>query len=717
MLNAAQDCLIMDSSKAPHTSAGFDPHSLLEQAPYGVLIHRGCKLLFANTAMARLLGYATAAELYEFSYAEFLPPEFHKVATQIGEGVKVKEIPLNPQECRFTRKDGSVFSAEVLARRVDLDDETAFQIAVIDISERKAREYRMKESDALSRMLVASTHGGVVLQDLDYRILAINPAAERILGLSGQDALGQPMDILANGFNEAGEALLGEQSPVNFTILTGTPAPSRVVLIEGQDGSKWLWFSTQPLIREGELEPYAILSSFEDITQLREAQSNLRHSANHDELTGLPNRHCMQKQLAQSLSQARRRAQPLAVVFLDLDRFKNVNDSYGHAIGDKLIREVATRLTLMLRETDWVSRPGGDEFVILLPDTNEEQARNVLAPLLQALSLPFRIGTTEFYTSASLGIALYAPGDETTADELLKAADTAMYSAKGDGQTSYRFFEPSMFEAVHERAWLENNLRRGLEEGQFVVYYQPKADTQTGRLNGVEALVRWNHPDRGLVSPSTFIPFAEESGLIVPLGRWVLQEACRQAKEWHSRGFDIPVAVNLAARQLKERTLLSDIHDALEATGLPPHLLELELTESALVTNHAQALETLEDLRAMGIKLYIDDFGTGYSSLSQIANFPLDALKIDLSFTSKITTENKINTLVRAILLLAKSLNMTVVAEGVETSAQLHCLQALGCDQIQGFLISKPLLPAVLEEYFDLGTKGGAPMFKTKLIA
>jgi diguanylate cyclase (GGDEF)-like protein/PAS domain S-box-containing protein len=574
--------------------------------------------------------------------------------------------------------------------------------------ERRSREARRVEAETLAHLLVAGAPAGSVMQDKNLRILSINPAAERLLGVTAKEALGQPMDILANCTDEAGAPVMGNRSPVSLALITGQPVLGNAVYFDGRSGSRWLWISAKPLFREGEAAPYAVLSSLEDITALREAQSALERTAYYDVLTGLPNRQSLLRHLGPALAAAENASQSLAILHVNLDRFKNINDSYGHLVGDKILRAVAARLTRAVRDVDGLFRVGGDDFVVALANTDRAQANIVADRLMAALAVPFPLDAAQFYTSACVGGAIYVPGSVPSADDLLKGAGSAMSHAKVTGQGHCRFFEPKMLVQAQERVWLDNNLRRGIEEGQFELYYQPKADARTGRLAGVEALVRWNHPDAGVVSPLRFIPFAEESGLVVPLGSFVLQEASRQALVWHARGLSIPIAVNVAAAQLQGTRLLTEVRTFLETSGLPPHLLELELTESALVSDEAHAATTLDALRALGIKLYIDDFGAGYSSLAQLANFSFDALKIDLAFIAKITTDPKAHALVRTIVLLGKALNLKVVAEGVESPAQLQCLQTLGCDEIQGYLASQPLTITALEATFALGTVGGA---------
>lgn len=679
--------------------------SLVEQAPYGVLVHRDGVVLYANQEAARLLRYGSPCQLINKTYFSLLEPSFRPEAKELVQRIITNPEPFAPRERNYMCQDGTTLVAEIVGSVVTYQGEPALQVAFSDVSERKAAERRLKESDALNQTLVSGINSGVVLQDLEGRVLAINPSAERILAVSRAQVLGQVFDILRMGFDVSGKPLDGDKSPVATVIRTGEPVAAQIVALATQSMPTWLWFSAQPLIREGEEKPYAVLSSFEDVTQLRDVQAQLYHSANHDSLTGLPNRTLMNRQLEQALESAERLGESLAVMFLDLDGFKNVNDSFGHATGDELIRQVAMRLSALLRDTDWVARLGGDEFVIFLGDTNESQSRIVAERILSAFDHPFAVGSAEFYTGASVGIAMY-PKVAQTVDELLKCADTAMYSAKAAGRQTYRFFEPVMLTKAQERLWLENNLRRGLDEEQFFLMYQPKVNALSGELLGVEALVRWRHPTKGLISPAGFIPFAEESGLIVPLGRWVINEACRQVKAWQDKGLNVPVAVNLASRQLRDPCILQDINDALETYGIPAHLLEIELTESTLVSDALQATGVLDDIRAMGVRLYIDDFGTGYSSLSQIANFSMDALKIDLTFTSKVTSDPKVYALVKIILTLARTLGMQVVAEGVETEEQLRCLQELGCDQIQGYLFSKPVLPDELKSQYYRNASG-----------
>ena len=692
----------------PHSTVLTD-HAALDQAPCGVLVYRDSKVLYANPEAARLLGYPASAALAGMRILDLVDAR-DAARVQLQERrVPGSPLPFAPEQQRLLRADRTTLTAEVICRGVFFDGERAMQVAFTDVSERNAAEARLQESEAFNRALVQGINSGVVVQDLTGRILATNPAAERILHLSGVEVVGREMNILCDGFDEEGNALTSATCSVAQVIRIGKSVADQVISLPRTGTGTWLLFATTPLFREGETTPYAVLSSFDDITPLRRTQATLYHNANHDELTGLPNRYSMQRHLRHVVEGAARENQPFAVLLLDLDGFKNVNDSYGHAVGDQLIQSVATRLTAALRETDWVARLGGDEFIVILEYSRPEDARAAAQRVLDVLALPFTVNATEFYTTASMGIAMF-PDAGQTVDELLKSADTAMYSAKSQGRHVVQFYVPEMLEEAKERIWLENNLRCGLDEGQFYLCYQPKANTGSGKLSGVEALVRWNHPERGLVPPSGFIPFAEESGLIVPLGRWVLNEACRQVRAWLDCGIRIPVAVNLAARQLRDPGLLGDIQAAILSHNIPPELLEMELTETALILDEEQANSTLDTIRSLGVKLYIDDFGTGYSSLSQIANFSMDALKIDLSFTAKVTSDKKVLALVRAIVLLARSLGMTVVAEGVETEQQLACLKKLGCDQVQGYLLSKPLSADALGEAFLLATEGGADL-------
>ncbi len=425
--------------------------------------------------------------------------------------------------------------------------------------------------------------------------------------------------------------------------------------------------------------------------EIQRSNEALERQANVDTLTGLANRNLLGDRLDQALIFARRANRVAAVLVLDLDRFKTVNDSMGHSHGDLLLREVASRLHTCVRDGDTVARLGGDEFVVVLADMAEvsdtvPMAQKILATLAQ----PMRLGSQEVSTSASLGISAY-PRDGETAEVLLRHADTAMYRAKDQGGNAMAFFTPEMNDAVIRRLEIETGLRRALENSEFRLHFQPIVDVVTGRVTSAEALVRWQDPAKGLVPPDVFIPVAEETGLIVPIGQWVLQEACKQARHWRERGLGvIPVAVNLSARQFRDPSLEASVEDALRAAACPASALQLEITESMVMTDPDRALATMHRLNTLGVLLSIDDFGTGYSSLSHLKRFPLHKLKIDRTFVRDIEIDSNDAAIVDAILVLAKKLGMRTVAEGVETEGQLGFLRALGCDEYQGYLFARP---------------------------
>jgi len=444
--------------------------------------------------------------------------------------------------------------------------------------------------------------------------------------------------------------------------------------------------------------------------QVQSAKVQLEHLVHHDVLTDLPNRTLLQDRLGQAIELARRQDRQLAVMFMDLDQFKHINDSLGHAVGDQLLQSVAERLMGCVRHLDTISRQGGDEFVLLLPYIEHaEDAAFTAQKILVALAQPHRIDENTIHIGASIGISIY-PDDGQDAETLIKCADSAMYHAKENGRNNYQFFEQGMNVRAVERQFIEGGLRRALELQEFVLHYQPKINLHNGAIVGVEALIRWRHPQRGLLSPVQFVPIAEDCGLILPIGRWVLREACRQARAWQDAGLPpITVAINTSAAEFRADDFLDNLRATLEASRLEPRFLELELTESVLMRDAEATGSVLHALADLGIKLAVDDFGTGYSSLSYLRRFPIDTLKIDQSFVSRMTHNPDDAAVVGAVISMAKSLRLRVIAEGVETAEQAAFLQTQHCDEGQGYLFGRPVAAEALASLLQTGISPAFP--------
>ena len=450
-------------------------------------------------------------------------------------------------------------------------------------------------------------------------------------------------------------------------------------------------------------EPARMHGTMQDITERKAAAEQIRQLALYDSLTGLPNRHLFKEQLSHAVARAKRTGEVLIMLSLDLDRFKRVNETLGHEGGDLLLKEASGRLSKALRPTDYVThdeldsinqsvaRPGGDEFTMLLAVSQAQDGAKVAGRILDALSRPFTLGDNEIVVSASIGIAVY-PLDGDDAESLLKNADAAMYYAKEQGKNNYQYYNQSMNLSAVERLTLESNLHRALERSEFSLYYQPKVDVANGAIIGVEALIRWRHPELGLVSPADFIPLAEETGLIIPIGEWVLASACGEIRGWLQDGLAaVPIAVNISAKQFQQQDICATVTRVLREYGVPPHLLEIEVTESTAMHNAEATSATLSNLKALGLSIAIDDFGTGYSSLSYLKRFPIDSLKIDRSFVTGLPGNADDAPIAQAIITMAHALRLKVVAEGVETDAQREFLAANGCDEMQGYYFSRPV--------------------------
>jgi diguanylate cyclase (GGDEF)-like protein/PAS domain S-box-containing protein len=565
--------------------------------------------------------------------------------------------------------------------------ERAVRDARARVEARKTDEARRK-TERRFQALIENSADAIVLVDAEGTVQYRSPPTARLLGYSDDERVGRSILELVHPEDEAGvRTSIGEclRAP-------GRPVAFQCRARDKSGGWKALDGSLNNLTADEAIG--AIVVNCRDITERREAEQRLAYLSQFDSLTGLPNRNLFRDRLDQGLGQARRHQWLVAVVLVNLDRFKIVNETLGHGAGDKLLVQAAERVSHAVRAGDTVARFGADEFALALSNlARPDDASMVAQTVLDALGRPFEIEGQRVYVSASLGIAV-SPDDGVSGDVLLKNADAAMHRVKEQGRNSFQFYLPEMNERAVQRLQLETALRGALERGEFALHYQPKATLATGAISGFEALLRWRQSDRRLMSPARFIPVLEDTGLIVPVGDWVMSSACLQIRAWQRQGLGSrSVAVNLSARQFQQPGLDAAIARLIEETGVDPRLLDLELTESLLMRDAEQAVRVLKTLKSYGVRIAVDDFGTGYSSLAYLKRFPLDALKIDRAFVRDVTTDPDDAAIAIAIINLAHSLKLKVIAEGVETPAQLRFLREHGCDEIQGYVFAEPLPP------------------------
>jgi diguanylate cyclase (GGDEF)-like protein/PAS domain S-box-containing protein len=581
--------------------------------------------------------------------------------------------------------------------------------AVRTMMERRSTEAMLLENQVANVTLDAI--GEAVLRtDTHGNIAYLNRIAENLTGWRQEKALGRPVaDVLRIVDAASGAAVRDALEIVMREDKTaGVTANCINCILVRPDGFKLGIEITVTPIHDQDGAATGAVVAFRDVSVARATSLEMSHLAQHDFLTDLPNRMLFNDRLKQAISLAVRQSKQLAVMFVDLDHFKKINDSLGHGVGDKLLQSVAGRLVTCVRRTDTVSRMGGDEFVVLLSQVeNGEDAAVSARKILRALALPHIIDNKSLDVNVSIGVSTF-PSDGPDAESLMNKADTAMYEAKQHGRNNYQFFRRDMHARLADRQSLERDLRYALGRNEFLLHYQPKFNLQTGHITGVEALIRWEHPQRGLVYPGEFVPIAEECGLILATGRWVLLEACRQARAWSDAGLGIvPVAVNVSASEFGDKDFVSGVRAVLIATGVKPPNLELELTESVLMHDAESTVRTLGALKAMGVRLAIDDFGTGYSSFTYLRRFPVDALKLDQSFVQEITADPEDATIVDAMINIGKSLKQRVIAEGVETRAQLNFLQRHGCAEGQGYYFSRPVVAGQVDKLLQSGLQAG----------
>lgn len=653
-------------------------------SPDGLLLSRQSDglLLEVNEGFCRLTGYN-------------LDPRLDQTSLDLGIWVDLNERKLllsklkkdgfvRDFSCHIRRSDGQIRLCELSARPLPIAGADCMLTIARDITER----HLMQEKLQLAATVFENTAEGVLITDTDQRITAVNRAFSEITGYSEIEALGQTPRLLASGQHDSAFYV------AMWHQLTAEGHWQGEIFNKRKNSELYPSWLTISAVRNSEREITHFVAVFADISSLKHAQAKLDYQAHHDPLTGLPNRALFENRLHAALQCSQVSNRQGAVLFLDLDRFKHINDSLGHPVGDLLLKGIAQRLKEQVRDVDTVARLGGDEFIILLPGLHKPSDASAIAnKLLACFSAPFQAGEHEFFTSASIGISLY-PQDGSDVASLIRNADAAMYRSKAKGRNRVEAYTRDLTAQASVRVALENELRRAIERNELSLCYQPKLSLKTQNLVGAEALIRWNHPTFGDVSPEHFIHLAEENGTILQLGDWVLEQACRQMHQWQKRYQPFgPLSINLAGAQMRQPHLAKRIEQLLKTYQLKAGDLQLEITENFIMSQAEEALSVLHQLKQLGVQLAIDDFGTGYSSLSYLKRLPLDILKIDQSFIRGLPDDPHDAAITRAIIALGRSMQLTIIAEGVENQAQQHFLAAEGCEQIQGYIVSLPLPP------------------------
>ena len=669
------------------------------------------KVSYVNAAGARMLKAKDAEQLIGRQLTALVHPDYREVITEGMEHFIGEETSL---PLKFLRMDGKVIDVEVAVLSFGPASDRSFMMEVRDITERKRAEEELRmahgdlearvekrtreltrevaerrqaeESLRLAGKVIDNLTEAVVIVDPDFKVTAVNPAFTQITGFTTREVIGKAPPFY-KALRENGD--LYKQMQASIKAKGSWEGEYWSKRKSGEDYAERLSFSAITGEKD-KIQHYAAVIS--DVTERKESEERIHFQTNYDTLTGLPNRSLFQDRLNLALPSMSRSDRKLALMFIGLDGFKLVNDTLGHDIGDLLLKKAAKRLGTCVREGDTVARLGGDEFTVIMPNlVDPHHAPLVSQRVLDALAKPFRLNGNETFVSASIGITIF-PDDASEAKELLRNADAAMDRAKEQGKANFHFFTADLNAVAQERMVLKNGLGKALENGEFSLHYQPKLEIESGRITGVEALMRWNSPDLGMVSPVKFIPVMEETGQVVEMGEWAIRTACLQHQEWRQAGLPrIRIAVNLSPRQLRDASFVLIVENVLRETGVEPAGLELEITESLLMSDSGDALKTLGELHEMGIHMAMDDFGTGYSSLSYLKRFPIDTIKIDRTFVADIATSPDDAEIIRTIISMGHTLNRKVIAEGVENDQQLSLLRDYQCDEIQGYFFSRPL--------------------------